>query len=84
MKWILYDLMCIILSIITMPIQAVIMGIWLWGSILFDWCQNLLMDIQEYKQTRRKHLKERICYRWRLKNKIGKERNTHFYTKNDG
>lgn len=32
MKWILYDLMCIILSIITMPIQAVIMGTWLWGQ----------------------------------------------------
>lgn len=42
--------------------------------------------LQEIKQARkkRKHLKERVCYRWRLKNEIGKERNTHFCTKNDG
>lgn len=50
MKWILYDLLLILLSIATMPIQVIIMGIWLWWSIIVDWCQNLLMDIQEYKQ----------------------------------
>lgn len=50
MKWILYDLLLILLSIITMPIQVIIMGTWLWWSILVDWCQNLLMEIQECKE----------------------------------
>lgn len=50
MKWILYDLLCIVLSIITIPIHVTIMGICLWLSIIVDWCKKLLMDIQEYKQ----------------------------------
>lgn len=50
MKWILYDLLCIIVAIIIMPIQVIILGIWLWVSLICDWGQNLLIDIREYKR----------------------------------